>query len=193
MYYVQKMTMAGIAVAYNVSVDCVAYFMRKHKIERRTPAESNGINFLKSPTSFTYNDPKNEEDRIIESMGIMLYWAEGFKSEGSTVDFANSDPKMIKLFLVFLRNSFTIDESKLRIYLYCYSNQDVSELIKYWSALCNIPQDQFSQPYIRKDFNPLQKRVMKHGLIHVRYNDKRLLSEIKKMIECYSVKYAPVE
>lgn len=79
-----------------------------------------------------------------------------------------------------------MDESRLRVYLYCYSNQDVDDLISYWSSICDIPKSQFTKPYVRKDFNPNQVRKMEHGLIHIRYSDKVILSGIKEMIDFYS-------
>jgi len=188
LYYAQKKHMSQIAGHYNVSIDAVASFMRRHNLKRRTPAESNGINYKRKCPSFKRHLPLNSYERELEVAGIMLYWAEGYKSiHGNTVDFANSDPVMIKVFLNFLRTSFVIGETKLRVYLYCYSNQNLQELIRQWSSICHIPRSQFSKPYVRTDFNPEQKRKMALGMIHVRYHDKKLLLEIKNMIHSYSL------
>jgi hypothetical protein len=135
---------------------------------------------MKKSSSYKRYWPISRYERNLELAAIMLYWAEGCKSDKNTrVDFANSNPEMIRVFINFLRTSFSIDESKLRIYLYCYANQDAHELIEYWSNICSVPVNQFTKPYIRNDFNPLQKRIMEHGLIHIRYSDKSLLSEVK--------------
>jgi hypothetical protein len=188
LYYVQKRHMSQIAGHYNVSIDAVASFMRRHNLKRRTPAESNDINYERKRPSFMRHLPLTSYERELEIAGVMLYWAEGYKSvHGNTVDFANSDPVMIKVFLNFIRTSFVIDETKLRVYLYCYSNQNVVELIQHWSSVCNISQAQFSKPYVRTDFDPKQKRKMAFGMIHVRYHDKKLLLEIKDMIHSYSL------
>ncbi len=80
--------------------------------------------------------------------------------------------------------------TKLRVYLYCYENQNVPVLINYWSSVCHISQEQFTKPYIRKDFNLVQTRKMKFGMIHIRYNDKKLLLELKEMITQYGKKFA---
>ncbi len=47
---------------------------------------------------------------------------------------------------------------------------------------------QFSQPYIRKDFKK-DGRKMKYGLVHIRYSDKKLLLEIENMVDYYIYKY----
>lgn len=92
---------------------------------------------------------------------------------------------MILIFLKFLRNICRIDEKRLRAYLYCYPNQDVNSLTKYWSKLTGISLSQFTRPYIRKDFSLGKKDRMKNGLIHIRYCDKKLLFQIQKWIRQY--------
>ncbi|MEK7507600.1 MAG: hypothetical protein AAB602_00760 [Patescibacteria group bacterium] len=74
---------------------------------------------------------------------------------------------------------------------YCYSDQNVEALKRYWSKITGIPQSRFSKPYVRTDFRK-DGRKMKHGLIHIRYGDKKLLLEILRLIEYYQLKYASV-
>ena len=184
--------MAGIARHYGVSLDVISAFMRRHGLHRRSPSESNLINFSRKPLSYSRKMHLSEDEKILEASGIMLYWAEGSKSsETPCVDFANSDPRMIMLFLKFLRDIFSVDEKKLRVFPYCYADQDIGRILDFWSRTTGIARSQFSKAYIRKDFKP-NARKMEHGLVHIRYSDKRLLSEIKYMIDSYSQKYAPV-
>ena len=51
--------------------------------------------------------------------GVALYAGEGGKTDG-VVKFANSDPRMILLFVTWLRGFFAIDESRLRLRLYLH-------------------------------------------------------------------------
>src|SRR5688500_469046 len=51
--------------------------------------------------------------------GLMLYSAEGNKRDGE-VTLANTDPRMIRFFCVWLRRFFEIDESRLRVRLYLH-------------------------------------------------------------------------
>ena len=120
----------------------------------------------------------------------MLYWGEGSKWDGErVVDFANSNSEMIKIFLSFLRIICGIKEDKVRIYLYCYSNQFPDKLIDFWSKEINVPKSQFTKPYIRNDYNKNKTGKMKHGLIHIRYADKKLLNLIREWIKEYVVKF----
>lgn len=54
----------------------------------------------------------------------LLYLCEGEKNS-SVLRFVNSDPKMIKTFLLFFRKAYNIDESKFRacLHLHSYHNQ----------------------------------------------------------------------
>lgn len=122
----------------------------------------------------------------MKSMGVTLYWGEGYKAgQAHGIDFANSDIKMIQVFLKFLREICGVDEKRLRIYLYCYSNQNPPGLVRFWSKVTGVPKDQFTKPYIRKDFRLEKKDKMPYGLIHIRYSDKKLFLLIKKWIEEY--------
>lgn len=119
----------------------------------------------------------------------MLYWAEGAKYEGGTVvDFANSDPAMIAIFLKFLRCVCGVNEKRLRVYPYFYSNQNLKENLRFWQTITGIPQQQFTKPYVRKDYRIEKKSKMPFGMIHIRYSDKKLLLLIKEWINEYKVK-----
>ncbi|MBU1045954.1 hypothetical protein KJ616_02430 [Patescibacteria group bacterium] len=119
----------------------------------------------------------------------MLYWAEGAKPNAAkrswTVDLANSDPRMIMLFLRFLRTICRVDKKRLRVFLYCYANQNIDSLKQYWHNITHIPLSQFTKPYVRKDFIQEKTGKMPHGLIHIRYNDKKLILQISDWIREY--------
>lgn len=183
--------MKAVGEELGVSLDCVAYFMRKNNLKRRTLKEEQELRFKNKKPSFILRE-SNKNTEELRAIGAMLYWGEGYKGSNEKpakhVDFANSDPDMIKLFLLFLRNNFDLDEKKFRILLYCYSNQNTKELIDFWSKETSIGSSAFTKPYIRSD-SGMNVRKMKYGLIHIRYYDKKLLLEIKKMIDSYKTKY----
>ncbi len=174
--------MNDIAKHYGVSIDAVVYFMRKHEVKRRSARESALALFERKPFSYHVKENLSREEQILKAAAVMLYWAEGSKSaKYAAVDFANSDPDMIKIFVKFLRTICRVDENRIRIYLYCYANQNVNELKRYWSRITEIPIRQFTQPYVRQDYQE-NGRKMKHGMIHVRYADKKLLEQMKSWI-----------
>lgn len=189
LYYAQHYTMSEVARHLDVSLDSVIYFMRHHDLKRRNLSEASAVAFTKKKPSFVKKTLKSFEDKELAAIGAMLYWGEGYKGDkASGIDFANSDPEMISMFLKFLRNTYEIDEKRLRVFMYCYANQNLEEIKQFWVRLTKIPIDQFTKPYIRKDFR-LYGRKMRYGLIHIRYSDKKLLLEVKKLIEYYQHKF----
>lgn len=182
LYGAKRMSMQEIANYFGVDLNAVVYFMRKHNISRRSKKAAQAASFERKKASFCPVNTLTKTQSKLKTSAIMLYWAEGTKSDKYTsVDFANSDPKMIQVFLLFLREICRIDENRLRIYLYCYADQDAEALKKYWSSVTHIPIEQFTKPYVRSDYKA-GGRKMKHGMIHVRYADKKLLNQLKEWI-----------
>lgn len=185
LYYKDLLSMFEVAKQLGVSIDSIVYLMRKNNLQRRKFTEASKIVFKNKPLSFSIRNNRSAKDKELDIAGLMLYWAEGYKSEKSmSVDFANSDPKMVSVFMSFLRSLYNLDESRFRILLYCYSNQKIEPLISFWSKLTKIPKKQFTKPYVRTDFRE-NGRVMKYGMIHVRYSDKKLLIDLMQKMGYY--------
>lgn len=177
LYFDQSLSMQETADRLDKNITQIYKFMRRHNIPRRTAAETNRIYFYRSPLSFSKKILLSRQEEKLHSAAMMLYWAEGYKA-GKTVDFVNSDPKMIQVFLRSLREIYFINETRLSLQLYCYSNQNPDSLIEYWSGLTNISQGQFIKPYVREDFKEEKSSKMPYGVIHLRYNDRRLYEQI---------------
>lgn len=183
--YDSGLSMREVGEYFNKSVWSINSAMKNHNILCRKRNETNHIQFLKSPLSFHPKNELNIKENLLKIAGLMLYWGEGAKKNTHRVDFANSDPEMIVVFLKFLRDIYQVDESRFRIYLYSYQSLPTNDLITYWSRLTQIPTTQFSQPYIRSK-SELKHDKMQHGLVHIRYSDIRLfrliMDEIKQFI-----------
>ncbi|KKS31849.1 MAG: hypothetical protein UU93_C0013G0004 [Candidatus Amesbacteria bacterium GW2011_GWA2_42_12] len=181
--YSHGMTGKAVAARLKISLKQVYGSLRRQKVPRKTLQEQNKILFEKKALSFHFKENLSVSERELLIAGIMLYYGEGAKT-GVTVDLANSDVEVIKLFVKFLRKICRVDEKRLRLYLYCFSDQDASDLIDYWSSQLKVERNQFTKPYIRSTFNR-GARVIPHGVLHVRYSDKKLLEKILSL--CYSM------
>ncbi len=189
LYYEELLSMSQVARRLGASLDAVVYFMRRNGLNRRSALDANNNLFRQKTPSFRVRGNGSLLAKELEIAGVMLYWAEGYKSKNANwVDLANSDPKIIEVFLNFLRKTYEVDERKFRVLLYCYADQDVRKLINFWSELTGVPSRQFIKPYIRKDFRK-DGRKMEHGMIHIRYIDKKLLLDIKDRIEEHVKKF----
>ena len=183
LYYKNGLSAREVGKKLGFPVWQVIKFMKKNNLARRDQAETHRLAFLASPSSFKTRSKLTNKEKLLKTAGLMLYWGEGAKTSDSTVDLANSDPLMIKLFLKMLRKIYRVNEEKLRVLLYCYKNQKITGLINYWTKITGIPQRQFTKPYVRQDFLEEKRNKMPYGLIHIRYNDTKLVSLIKKDTE----------
>jgi hypothetical protein len=105
------------------------------------------------------------------SLLAMLYWAEGAKPtaiKNPSLVFANTDPVLCKLFITLLRESYDVDESKFRIYLYLHYYHDQDQTKKYWSELLNIPLQQFGKIRLKRTA-PSRFRANHRGICFIRY------------------------
>lgn len=193
LYYQKKLSAFEIGKIINRNESTVYKFMKRNSLPRRTFREANEIKFNKKPLTYLVKQNLSPEEEKLKIAGIMLYWAEGTKininKKRLIVEFTNSDSKMIKLFLKFLREICGVDEKRLRVYLYCYANQNIEELKRYWYEITKIPFAQFTKPYVREDFILEKSEKMKYGLVHIRYSDKKLLLQIEKWVKQYLEEY----
>lgn len=104
-------------------------------------------------------------------IGLVLYWGEGTKK--ARVEFTNSDPKIVKDFMKFLCRQ-NIDKKRLRARVQSSRKNIDEEAKKYWSAIINIPLNQFIKSRIR----PGRAENSYRGSITIRYNSKLLLQKI---------------
>lgn len=188
LYWDKNYNIQEISKEIGVSFWSLYSFMNKNNIPRRTITE---VNYLVNSYKPKFEIKKNLDiyEEKLKIAGIMLYWAEG-TLRGNTVDFANSNPQMIAVFLRFLRKICGVKEKRLRVYLYAYQYQDIKKLKRYWHKITEIPLTQFTKPYIRIGNQNLSGRKLLYGLVHIRYNDKQLLNLIKNWIDEVCIDWA---
>lgn len=152
--------------------------MQEAGIARRNGSEQNYATYKHKP-QFSPKPVLTPDEERLRVAGTMLSMAEGTKTT-HLVDFTNSGPLLVQVFVTFLRKICGVAESRLRVALYAYVDQDIGALTEFWSSATGIPTTQFTKPYIR-DLTPnVRKRKMSWGLAHIRYADKRLLELLKR-------------
>jgi DNA-binding CsgD family transcriptional regulator len=176
-----------IAEKTNTGIDAVYYTLRLLKVARRSHSENSKTRFARKPLSYHIKTSLSQSEELLKTASIMLYWAEGYKvGDMTTIDFANSDPAMALIFTKFLREICRVDETRIRAKLYCYDGQNVRLLTKFWSEYLSIPASQFTKPYVKAAANQGTRGPrMLHGLVHVRYCDKKLHRQILDWITEY--------
>lgn len=179
--YLQNYSGPDIAKKLNINIRWVYRCLERQNIQRRTAAVQNKIRFEKSPLSFELKSKLSRQEKELLIAACMLYYGEGAKG-GQTVDFANSDSVTLQIFLKFLKEICCIDQKKLRFYLYCFSDQNKENLIKFWCRKLKVKKSSFTKPYIKRADNSF-RRTMANGVLHIRYCDVRLLNKILEIIK----------
>ena len=128
-------------------------------------------------------------------LGIALYWGEGYKKtiaiNGREVSYhpvalANTDPKLIQIFLRFLREVCGVPESKLKASLRIYKHMNEKEVLNFWHRITNIPLKQFSKTLYVISKSSQGKRPynrLPHGTLSIRVNDSKLFHKIMGWID----------
>lgn len=100
---------------------------------------------------------KGISDRELFLIGVIMYWAEGAKEKeyhpGSQLQFSNMDPKMIQIFLIWLKKVCKIDKNMIifNIFLHKTHKHRVEEIRQYWSKVTGFPVNNFSTVYWKKN------------------------------------------
>lgn len=185
LYLQDKYSVAMIAEKLGFSVHQVRHCLEKNNVPRRSRSEATFLahfhRFNRLPCNIKRELTPKERDLFVA--GIMLYWAEGWKKNSQYASFSNSDPKMIRLFLMFLRKLCGIQEGRVRLLLHLYEDQNEKELRNFWSEVTNVPLSQFNSSYLHKAKPGNYKRKSEHGTISLRYGDKKLLEQILEWID----------
>lgn len=112
----------------------------------------------------------------------MLYLGEGFKNGKGLVGFANSDPKIIRLFLRLLRSCYDVDETKFRVTLQCRADQDTGKLERFWCRITGIPHKQFYKAQIDPRTTGIPtKRVDYKGVCRINYLSADVFFELQEI------------
>ena len=89
-------------------------------------------------------------------MGVMLYWAEGSKEKeyrpGGKMQFTNTDPDMIRLFLLWLKEIChkTFNDLVISVYIHHLHRERTEEILTFWTDAINGPKGVIAHVYYKK-------------------------------------------
>jgi hypothetical protein len=91
----------------------------------------------------------NLSERELYLCGLALYWGEGGKTIYSELTFTNTDPRMIRFYLHWLREVVHCPEEKIKVKLHLYRDMDFESELEYWMKITGVKRDHFTKPYIK--------------------------------------------
>jgi hypothetical protein len=80
-------------------------------------------------------------------VGLALYWGEGYKKGSQETGLTNSDPEIIKLFIVWLEQVYDIPKNDLilRVSINSIHKDREREVVSHWSRVADVPNTQFTK------------------------------------------------
>ncbi|MEK7194963.1 MAG: hypothetical protein AAB667_01770 [Patescibacteria group bacterium] len=132
---------------------------------------------------------KSISERELMLLGAALYWAEGYKNFGKNVrpilSFSNSDPLMIKVFVLFLERILRVSKDKLKGVILAHPQVKTKAAIDYWSEISGISQNNI---HIYKTLSSASQRkrpsnLLPHGTFQMRINRRQELFKMLGLIK----------
>lgn len=108
-------------------------------------------------------------DQSLALIAAALYWAEGAKKDFSLT---NSDPEMIRVFVLILKKVFKIKDEEIKISIRLYDDLIIEDAIKFWSGIVGV--DLHNNVSINI-LNGKKKGKLKFGMCRVRVKKAGLL------------------
>lgn len=105
--------------------------------------------------------------------GLVAYLCEGTKLRKDmrykntfhyVIEFTNSDPNLMNLFVSFMRQKLNIDQNKIKCQIAVYDEGKIKEIENFWSKLLDIPICNFNKTIIFKPKNVGNKLNFKRYL-----------------------------
>ncbi|MEK7564030.1 MAG: helix-turn-helix domain-containing protein [Patescibacteria group bacterium] len=130
----------------------------------------------------------NLTSEISLSLCALIYQCEGSKNIKESITFTNSDPVLIKTFLYLFRNSFTINENKLKVLMHLHDYHNEEEQKEFWFKVTKIPKNQFYRSYLKKTDHKYKKEGYQ-GCVQIRYNDVVIGRKINSVAKLFMERY----
>lgn len=140
----------------------------------------------------------NVSQRELWLMGVALYWAEGSKEKdgypGSGVQFTNSDPYMVRLFIRWLVDICGISRDNMIVELYIHEGHrgKIPGAIDHWAKITRFSKNSFRHIYFKKDkpgTNRKNTGGSYYGIVRVKVRSSSMLNRkiagwINGVIDC---------
>lgn len=126
--------------------------------------------------------------------GFYLYWGEGTKTAEYSVSFTNSDPAMVKCFILWLCK-LGIKRQQMKVKLHVYRDQQEPTMRQFWSRILQIPLENFNKSYVKssrlEDKN--YKGMFSYGTCVVSYHDRDMHEYVMAGVRFLREKYKIAE
>lgn len=106
--------------------------------------------------------------RDLWMIGLGLWIGEGSKTM-EQIRLVNSDPRVIHLFISWLREICELQDENITIAMHLYPDSDELSSMRYWMNITKLPKEQFRKTQIDRRLDKKQLKTGKtpHGTLHI--------------------------
>jgi hypothetical protein len=123
---------------------------------------------------FAYSPKANPE---LELIGLILWATEGDKTQ---ISLANGNPRVIQMYLKFLRKICRLREDKIKVVIHCHDTLPYKSCLTFWSNITGIEPDRFRKPYIKRDKGG--ERKYPYGICRIVASNTKLVALLKQRL-----------
>lgn len=129
-------------------------------------------------------------------LGISLYWAEGHKKlavkngkeiTSHAISFTNSDPEMIRIFVIFLKSFFPgISNRDITVGVRIFKHMNEKQVLSFWRKVTELPSECFSKCLCVVSKSSQRKRPfnrLPYGTVQIRVNSTDKFHELMGWVE----------
>jgi len=184
-YYVNKYhSVAYIAHELGCSENKVNYWLRKHGIPKRSISEAQYIKQNPHGDPFSFIAPTTQQQWFLFGIGLGLWWGEGNKTNRTSLRLGNTDPDLLKYFLLFLRELFQIDVTRLRFGLQIFTDIDPVAAQQFWCRTLHISPSQFQKVVVSKSVaRGTYRKKSEYGVLTIYFSNTKIRDSIYRAIE----------
>jgi transcriptional regulator with XRE-family HTH domain len=119
--------------------------------------------------------------------GIMLYWGEGDSKQKNALRISNTNPRLIALYLRFLREIMKIPEKKIKIELIIYPDLKDSKCKNFWIEITRLPEENFHRTQYIQGRHPTKR--LSYGVCMIVVSDIFQKMKMLTWIDIFSKQY----
>ena len=115
---------------------------------------------------------------------MMIYWGEGDKLSKSRISIANTDPRMLRVFLYFLKNICGFNDDKIRAWILAYPDMNIESSKEYWIKNTGLNELNFRKT-ITIQGKPT-KRKLSNGVCTIELSSTYFKIKMLVWLRCFS-------
>jgi len=188
LYVHDKKSVHDIAHILRCSGGKINYWLHKFSIPKRSVSEAIYTKHNPHGDPFSCHEFQMDKESFLFGLGLGLYWGEGTKRNLTAVRLGNTDPYLVRVFLLFLRKFYKIDNSRLHFAIQIFTDMDEKKEKKFWQKFLGVEAKQFYKTTITRSGSIGTYRTKsKHGVLTIHFSNTKLrnvlIGEIEKLKE----------